>query len=116
MNDQEVTTKHQLYPACLPLQPRTSNEAIHSGWSKQIPYQFLEKNAPGFAKIYDEFFKQQVRLECETYYAKLFYLVILQQYKMDVMEKCEDPNNYDPFGFNVTYPTNPYFPPGISPY
>ena len=35
---------------------------------------------------------------------------------MDVMEKCEDPNNYDIFGFNVTYPTNPYFPPGMNPY
>ena len=36
---------------------------------------------------------------------------------MDVMEKCEDPNNYDIFGFNVTYPnTNPYFPPGINFY
>ena len=36
---------------------------------------------------------------------------------MDVMEKCEDPNNYDIFGFNVTYPnTNLYFPPGMNLY
>ena len=57
---QAVTTKHQLYPACLPLKRRTSNEGIHSGWSKKIPYQFLENNAPTFTKIHGEFFKQQV--------------------------------------------------------
>ena len=57
---QDMTAKHQLYPACLPLQRRTSNEGIHSGWSKQIPYKFLENNAPSYTKIYGEFFKQQV--------------------------------------------------------
>ena len=66
MNNQDVTAKHQLYPACLPLQQRTLNEGIHSGWSKEVPFQFLENNAPAFTKIYGEFFKQQVRLECET--------------------------------------------------
>ena len=50
-----------MYPACLPLQKRTSNEGIHSGWSKQIPKDFLEQNAPAFVKVYDEFFKQQVK-------------------------------------------------------
>ena len=107
-----MTTKHQLYPACLPLQQRTSNEAIHSGWSKELPYQFLENNAPSFTKVYGEFFKQQVGLKLETFNAKLFNIVILQQYKMDIMAKCEDQNN----GLNVTYPTNPYFPPGINSY
>ena len=32
---------------------------------------------------------------------------------MTVFEKCSDPNNLDFFGFNVAYPTNPYFPPGM---
>ena len=37
-----------------------------------------------------------------------------QHYKMNIMDKCDDPNNYDQFGYNVTYPTNPYFPPGMN--
>ena len=64
-----MTAKHQLYPACLPLQQRASNEAFHSGWAKEVPYQFLEKNAPSFTKIYGEFFKQQVTNQ-RTYHIK----------------------------------------------
>ena len=39
---------------------------------------------------------------------------------MNIMDKCDDPNNYNQFGYgygfgyNVTYPTNPYFPPGMN--
>ena len=40
------------------------------------------------------------------------YKQIFQQYKMDVFEKCEDPNNLDAFGDPVQFPTNPYYPPG----
>ena len=40
------------------------------------------------------------------------YKQIFQQYKMDIFEKCEDPNNLDPFGDPVQFPTNPYYPPG----
>ena len=32
---------------------------------------------------------------------------------MEIMDRCDDPNNFDEFGYPVQYPTNPYFPPGI---
>ena len=58
-----------------------------------MPKTFLEKNAPGFLKVYDEYYKQV-------------------QYKMTAFEKCEDPNNVDLFGFEVQYPTDTYYPKG----
>jgi len=58
-----------------------------------MPKAFLENNAPGFLKVYDEYYKQV-------------------QYKMTAFEKCEDPNNVDPFGFEVLYPTDTYYPKG----
>ena len=60
-----------------------------------MPKTFLENNAPGFLKVYDEYYKQV-------------------QYKMTAFEKCEDPNNVDPFGFEVLYPTDTYYPKGIT--
>ena len=123
-----------MYPACLPLQTRSSNEGIHSGWSKQIPKDFLEQNAPAFVKVYDEFFKQQVK---PLFHASRMLLLLLsananheehlfvirfrsfdvdfnlQQYRMEILERCDDPNNYDANGLPVKYPTNPVYPPGI---
>ena len=32
---------------------------------------------------------------------------------MEIMDKCDDPNNYYLNGSLVQFPTNPYFPPGI---
>ena len=90
---QEVTNREQIYPACLPTQQRTLTEGVHSGWSKPIPETFLTNHAPGFLKVYGEFYKQN-------------------QYKMTAFEKCEDPNNKDPFGFDVQYPTDTYYPKG----
>ena len=58
-----------------------------------MPETFLTNHAPDFLKVYDEFYKQT-------------------QYKMTAFEKCEDPNNQDLFGFNVTYPTDTYYPKG----
>ena len=88
-----MTDREQIYPACLPTQKRTSTEGVHSGWSKPMPKTFLENNAPGFLKVYDEYYKQV-------------------QYKMTAFEKCEDPNNVDLFGFEVQYPTDTYYPKG----
>ena len=90
---QEMTNREQIYPACLPTQQRTLTKGVHSGWSKPIPETFLTNHAPDFLKVYDEFYKQT-------------------QYKMTAFEKCEDPNNQDLFGFNVTYPTDTYYPKG----
>ena len=59
-----------------------------------MPETFLTNHAPGFLKVYDEFYKQV-------------------QYKMTAFQKCEDPNNKDPFGFDVQYPTDTYYPRGM---
>ena len=88
-----MTNREQIYPACLPTQQRTSTEGIQSGWSKPMPETFLTNHASTYLKVYDEFYKQA-------------------QYKMSVFEKCEDPNDQDAFGFNITYPTNTYYPKG----
>ena len=90
---QEVTNKEKIFPACLPTQQRTSTEGFQSGWSKPMPERYLQNHAPAFLDIYDKFYKQT-------------------QYKMDIFEKCEDPNNVDEFGIEVEYPTNTYYPPG----
>ena len=58
-----------------------------------MPETFLTNHASAYLKVYDEFYKQA-------------------QYKMSVFEKCEDPNDQDAFGFNITYPTNTYYPKG----
>ena len=57
-NFQEVTSREQIYPACLPTQQRTSTEGVQSGWSKPMPKTFLSNHASGFLKVYDEFYKQ----------------------------------------------------------
>ena len=85
----------KIYPACLPLGNSISKTGFHSGWSSAIPKHILKKYAPGFAKLYGEFFKQV-------------------HYKMEILEQCEDDNfftkvNEEP----VMFPTNTYYPPGI---
>ena len=84
----------QIYPACLPVGRRTSNTGVHSGWSSAIPLHILKKYAPGFAKVYGEFFKQV-------------------HYKMDILDQCEDDNVFSKIGEKVQFPTNTYYPPGI---
>ena len=66
------------------MQKRTSNEGIHSGWSKQIPKDFLEQNAPAFVKVYDEFFKQQVKLLFQA-----TIMLLLLSAKADHKEQCQ---------------------------
>ena len=90
-----MTNREQIYPACLPTQKRTSTEGIQSGWSKPIPEKFLKNHAATYLNenVYSDFYKQI-------------------QYRMEVFEKCEDPNNLDAFGSAVQYPTDTYYPPG----
>ena len=92
---QEVTNSNKIYPACLPTQKRTLTEGIQSGWSKPIPEKFLKNHAATYSNenVYNNFYKQI-------------------QYRMEVFDKCEDPNNLDPFGSAVQYPTDTYYPPG----
>ena len=92
---QENTTRYGIYPACLPLQQRSSTEGFHSGWSSPIPFHILSQYAPGFTKVYRDFFKQI-------------------HYRMQIDQRCED-SNIIPFqGFEIpaTFETNSYYPPG----
>ena len=82
-----------IFPACLPLQKRTENIGIHSGWSSPIPFYILSQFAPGFTKIYRDFFKQA-------------------HYKMDIMDRCSDANALSVTGEPAQFPTNTYYPPG----
>ena len=87
-----MTNRNRLYPACLPLQQRTSETGYQSGWSAPIPYHILKKYSPGLLRVYSDFFKQN-------------------HYRMNVSQRCEDPKtniNGDQFQF----PTNTYYPPG----
>ena len=89
---QEATDRAKMYPACLPTRPRSSKEGLHSGWAKPIPRPFLEKYAPGYLKVFGDFYKQT-------------------QFKMDVHEKCADPK-VNSFGFPLNPPTNTFYPSG----
>ena len=85
----------KIYPACLPLGNSISKTGFHSGWSSAIPKHILKKYAPGFAKLYGEFFKQV-------------------HYKMEILEQCEDDNFFTKvYEEPVIFPTNTYYPPGI---
>lgn len=82
-----------IFPACLPLKQRTSRIGFHSGWSDPVPFHILMKYAPGFTKVFRDFFKQV-------------------HYRMDILEKCEDANKLAISGGDVEFPTNTYYPPG----
>ena len=82
-----------IFPACLPLKQRTSRNGFHSGWSDPVPFNILQKYAPGLTKVFREFFKQV-------------------HYRMDILEKCEDANKLAIDGGDVEFPTNTYYPPG----
>ena len=89
----EITEAFGVYPACLPTQQRTSNSGFHSGWSSPIPFHILSSYAPGFTKVYRDFFKQI-------------------HYKMDISERCEDSNTLAATGEPAQFRTNTYYPPG----
>ena len=90
---------HNIYPACLP-SPSNNNlntTAIHSGWSKPPPLEYVTAIAPAYEEVYGEFFKQW-------------------HYSMNIT-KCEDPKTmplslYPYTGEPLSYPSNSYYPPG----
>lgn len=86
--------KKKIYPACLPTKQRISQFGIHSGWSTPIPFHLLSKYAPGFTRVYREFFKQV-------------------HYQMEILDRCEDSNFID-FGVNATFKTNTFYPQGMT--
>ena len=83
---------YRIYPACLPIKQRTSNVGVHSGWSSPIPFHILSNYAPGYTRIYRDFFKQL-------------------QTKMDISDRCEDGNKLRS-GKDAMFPSNTFYPPG----
>ena len=97
VNDKMLSKFHQIwkiYPACLPTGKRSSTEGFHSGWSSPIPFNILRKYAPGFTKVYRDFFKQI-------------------HYKMEIFERCADDNYFIGSPDPVFSPTDTFYPPGI---
>ena len=85
--DEYLFVKHQLYPACLPLEESNNYDAIHSGWSTPPPIEYLWKYAPLYVPFHEDFFKQW-------------------HHRMYITE-CRDP----PISSN--FPTDTYYPPGL---
>ena len=80
---------------CLPLQERMDSSGIHSGWSSPIPFHILSQQAPEYTTFYREFFKQA-------------------QYEMDIFARCEGANSLMVTGAPAQFPTNTYYPPGMT--
>ena len=92
---QDITTERRLYPACIhQTGKKLSRDGIHSGWSRPVPFHILSEYAPGFTKVYRNFFKQI-------------------QYKMEILEQCRDENSFTLSTDPVLFETNTYYPPGI---
>ena len=92
-NFEAQSSTHKIYPACLPSNnPLTATRAIHSGWSKPPPLDYVTENAPHYEEFYGEFSKQW-------------------HHSMDI-RRCEDPQTNVWTGVPLKYPTNSYYPPG----
>ena len=82
-----------IFPSCLPIKQRQSRVGIHSGWTKPIPFHILSNYAPGYTRIYRDFFKQ-------------IHTV------MEISERCKDGNTLALPGFDAQFPSDTYYPPG----
>merc|ERR1712223_166280 len=95
VNDDQLqdSRKNRIYPACLPPKDRkTPTEGVHSGWTKPPSMAFIETFGKGYEGAYGDFFKQW-------------------HHKMEIQEKCRDPNTTQVFGKPVKYPSNTFSPP-----
>ena len=91
-NFEAQSRTHNINPACLPTQPLSNTEsAVHSGWSKPPPLDFVTTNGAPHLDYYSEFSKQWHHFASIT--------------------TCEDPTTYTT-GKPMTYPSNSYYPPG----
>merc|ERR1712106_151962 len=80
------------FPACLPSGGKvTPSSGIHTGWSKPPPKKFIRKHAKEYTEFYDDFYKQW-------------------HYKMDIMDKCEDPSKSPITGEELQHPSNSSYP------
>ena len=92
-NFEAQSSTHKIYPACLPSNnPLTTTTAIHSGWSKPPPKDYITSTAPHYEEFYGEFFKQW-------------------HHAMD-LRKCGDPQTLFWTGASLKHPTNSFYPPG----
>ena len=90
---EDQSRTHNIYPACLPSSSHDQQKtAIHSGWSKPPPLDYVINNVPPHEAVYGEFFKQW-------------------HYEMNIT-KCEDPKTYLNSETPLTHPSNSYYPPG----
>ena len=99
-NFEQQSRTHNIHPACLPSPNNNLNStAVHSGWSKPPPLDYVTNHAPNHEAYYGGFSKQW-------------------HYSLNIT-KCEDPKTYPPAkwpwiggGEPMNYPTNSYYPPG----
>ena len=92
-NFEAQSRTHNIYPACLPSKNNNHlTTAVHSGWSKPPPLDYVQTNAYQYEEVYGEFFKQW--------------------HHSMVITKCEDPKTHYLTGEPLNYPSNSYYPPG----
>ena len=83
---------HNIFPACLPSNNQLTTTAVHSGWSRPPPLDYVTNYVSPHLPYYQEFSKQW-------------------HYAMKVTN-CEDPQAHVETGAPLNYPTNSYYPPG----
>jgi len=94
VDDSKIDREKQgLNPACLPSNTIPSSSGIHAGWSKPPPISYINNHAKEYAEFYDDFFKQW-------------------HYKMDILDKCEDPIVTAISGAALQFPSNSSYPAG----
>ena len=89
---QHDSSRHQIYPACLPTEAPTWTTGVHSGWSSAPPLDYVVSQVPQYLQVYRHFSQQW-------------------HYKMDITE-CRDPLREFWTGNLLKYPTKSYYPPG----
>ena len=88
---ESLSSRHNIYPACLPTDQLTSSTAVHSGWSTAPPLEFVADNVPQYLQVYKYFHQQW-------------------HYSMNITE-CRDPEREFWTQKPLIYPTNSYYPP-----
>ena len=93
INFEAQSRTHNICPACLPSHsPPTATTAIHSGWSKPPPMDYVTAATPQYEEFFGEFFKQWHHLM--------------------TLRPCRDPQTDFWTGVPFKHPTNSYYPPG----
>jgi len=88
---QRTATARKLNPACLPTNDKQPSSGIHAGWSKPPPRSYIKTHASEYEQFYEDFFKQW-------------------HYKMDILDKCEDPKKNSITGEALQFPSNSSYP------